>query len=143
MVLICVIAAVAFIANFIIKGLFTKDRPCDLDETVDLLIRRPLGSSLPSGHSASSFACVVVIFHMNPWWGGGSTYMGIAHCIFADISVCAFSVGCAVRGNIGDNYRTYRHAGCDTFYRVVIGTRDQTPVPLPGQGSGPGVPQNK
>ena len=48
MVLICVIAAVAFIANFIIKGLFTKDRPCDLDETVDLLIRRPLGSSLPS-----------------------------------------------------------------------------------------------
>lgn len=39
MVLICVIAAVAFIANFIIKGLFTKDRPCDLDETVDLLIR--------------------------------------------------------------------------------------------------------
>ena len=75
--------------------------------------------------------------------GGGSTYMGIAHCIFADISVCAFSVGCAVRGNIGDNYRTYRHAGCDTFYRVVIGTRDQTPVPLLGQGSGPGVPQNK
>ena len=52
-------------------------------------------------------------------------------------------VGCAVRGNIGDNYRTYRHAGCDTFYRVVIGTRDQTPVPLLGQASGPGVPQNK
>ncbi len=69
MVLICVIAAVAFIANFIIKGLITKDRPCDLDETVDLLIRRPLGSSLPSGHSASSFACVVVSFYMNPWWG--------------------------------------------------------------------------
>ena len=72
MVLICVIAAVAFIANFIIKGLFTKDRPCDLDDTVDLLIRRPLGSSLPSGHSASYFACVVVIFYMNPWWGAAA-----------------------------------------------------------------------
>ena len=68
-VLLCVIATCAFIANFIIKGIFTKDRPCDLDETVDLLIRRPLGSSLPSGHSASSFASVVVIFCINPWWG--------------------------------------------------------------------------
>ena len=32
MVLICVIAAVAFIANFIIKGLFTKDRLRDLSD---------------------------------------------------------------------------------------------------------------
>ena len=102
MVLICVIAAVAFIANFIIKGLFTKDRPCDLDETVDLLIRRPLGSSLPSGHSAASFACVVVIFHMNPWWGA-------AALIWA--SLIAFS-----------RIYLYVHFPSDVLFGVISGT---------------------
>lgn len=101
-VLICVIAAVAFIANFIIKGLFTKDRPCDLDETVDLLIRRPLGSSLPSGHSASSFACVVVIFHMNSWWGA-------AALIWA--SLIAFS-----------RIYLYVHFPSDVLFGVISGT---------------------
>lgn len=71
-VLLCVIAVCAFVANFIIKGIFTKDRPCDLDETVNLLIRRPMGSSLPSGHTASSFASVVVIFHIDPLWGAAA-----------------------------------------------------------------------
>lgn len=64
--------------------------------------------------------------------GSGGAYMGITYSIFQDISVCAFSIGCAVRHNIGDDYRTHSHAGCDTFYWVVV-----------GQGSGPGVPTTK
>ena len=71
-VLVCVIAVCAFINNFIIKGIFTKDRPCDLDESIPLLIKRPFGSSFPSGHTASSFASVVVLFYINPWWGGAA-----------------------------------------------------------------------
>lgn len=69
MLLVSVIGVVAFFANIVIKSFFTKDRPCDIDESVSLLIKRPLGSSTPSGHSASSFACVVVFFFINPWWG--------------------------------------------------------------------------
>lgn len=68
-VMLCVLATVAVVANIGIKNLFTKDRPCDIDESVTLLIRRPLGSSTPSGHSASSFAAVVVLFFINPLWG--------------------------------------------------------------------------
>lgn len=101
-VLLSVIAVVAFIANFIIKGVFTKDRPCDLDDSVDLLIRRPLGSSLPSGHSSSSFACVVVIFCINPWWG-------VAALVWA--SLIAFS-----------RIYLYVHFPSDVVFGIVSGT---------------------
>lgn len=101
-VLLCVIASCAFIANFIIKGIFTKDRPCDLDDTVDLLIRRPLGSSLPSGHSASSFASVVVIFYINPWWGA-------AALVWA--SLIAFS-----------RIYLYVHFPSDVLFGIISGT---------------------
>ena len=101
-VLICVIACCAFINNFIIKGIFTKDRPCDLDDSIPLLIKRPLGSSFPSGHTASSFASVVVIFYINPW-------LGVIALIWA--ALIGFS-----------RVYLYVHFPSDVFFGIISGT---------------------
>ena len=37
----------------------------DRYKDVPILIRRPMGSSLPSGHTASSFASATILLHMN------------------------------------------------------------------------------
>ena len=51
--------------NVIFKTLVDRDRPCDVYKNVPLLIKRPFGSSFPSGHTATSFACAVTLIHMN------------------------------------------------------------------------------
>lgn len=48
-----------------IKSRFNRLRPCDIYKDVPILIRRPMGSSLPSGHTASSFASATILLHMN------------------------------------------------------------------------------
>ena len=52
-------------ANVYIKSRFNRQRPCDIYTDIPILIRRPMGSSLPSGHTASSFASATVLLHMN------------------------------------------------------------------------------
>ncbi len=50
-----VIAICALINNILIKSCFLRNRPCDTFSK-EILIRRPIGSSFPSGHTATSFA---------------------------------------------------------------------------------------
>ena len=62
-----VILAVAMILQYLINGgilkhLFARVRPCNVDTTVDLLIKRPKGFSFPSGHSAAAFCAVGVLY---------------------------------------------------------------------------------
>ena len=62
-----VILAVAMILQYLINGgilkhLFARVRPCNVDKTVDLLIKRPKGFSFPSGHSAAAFCVVGVLY---------------------------------------------------------------------------------
>ena len=62
-----VILAVAMILQYLINGgilkhLFARVRPCNVDTTVDLLIKRPKGFSFPSGHSAAAFCVVGVLY---------------------------------------------------------------------------------
>lgn len=51
--------------NLIIKSLCMRKRPCDKYTQVQTFIKRPIGSSFPSGHSATSFACAIAIAHFN------------------------------------------------------------------------------
>ena len=62
-----VILAVAMILQYLVNGgilknLFARVRPCNLDTTVELLIKRPKGFSFPSGHSAAAFCAVGVLY---------------------------------------------------------------------------------
>lgn len=60
-----VLAITAFINNLIIKSLVMRKRPCDLFQNIPLLIKRPVGSSFPSGHTAVSFACALTLCTIN------------------------------------------------------------------------------
>lgn len=40
----------------ILKPLFARPRPCDVNTAITILVKRPHGHSFPSGHTASAFA---------------------------------------------------------------------------------------
>ena len=42
----------------ILKPLFARPRPCDVNTAITILVKRPHGHSFPSGHTASAFAGV-------------------------------------------------------------------------------------
>lgn len=45
-----------------LKNMFSRMRPCQIDETFELLVSRPSSSSFPSTHSAWAFGGAVAIF---------------------------------------------------------------------------------
>ncbi|MDD7281709.1 MAG: phosphatase PAP2 family protein [Erysipelotrichaceae bacterium] len=52
------------ICNGLLKNLFQRIRPCDMNSAISLLISRPSDYSFPSGHTASSFAVVSLLLFM-------------------------------------------------------------------------------
>lgn len=56
-----VLIITAVVNNLVIKSLVMRKRPCDIFKHVPLLIKRPCGSSFPSGHTAVAFACAVTL----------------------------------------------------------------------------------
>lgn len=55
--------ALHFVAcDFLLKPLFARPRPCDINTTVELLIERPNGWSFPSGHTSSAFAAAGALY---------------------------------------------------------------------------------
>lgn len=46
----------------ILKNLFARIRPCDVNTQIQLLIARPDDFSFPSGHTAASFAAVAALY---------------------------------------------------------------------------------
>lgn len=53
------------LCNGILKHLFARIRPCDVNTSVQLLVTRPQDYSFPSGHTAASFAAVAAL-----WFSG-------------------------------------------------------------------------
>ena len=54
-------ALVYVIGQFALKDWIARPRPCHIDETVELLIKRPSSFSCPSTHSAWAFAAATAI----------------------------------------------------------------------------------
>lgn len=50
------------LCNGILKNLFARTRPFDVNPSVQLLISRPKDFSFPSGHTAASFASVMALY---------------------------------------------------------------------------------
>lgn len=60
-----VMAALVFdvvLCNGILKHVFARVRPCDVNTAVKLLVPRPNDYSFPSGHTAASFAAVAALY---------------------------------------------------------------------------------
>ena len=50
------------LCNGILKNLFHRVRPYDIRTSIELLVKRPLDYSFPSGHTAASFASVTTLY---------------------------------------------------------------------------------
>ena len=58
------------INNLFLKNIINRARPYELIEELKLLIQKPVDSSFPSGHTASSFAVGCILFRKLPRkWG--------------------------------------------------------------------------
>ena len=55
----------ALFGNIILKPLVARQRPCWINDTVELLIRVPKDYSFPSGHTQASFAAATALFTGN------------------------------------------------------------------------------
>lgn len=56
------LAVDAVLCNGVLKLLFARIRPCDVNTAIQLLIPRPDDFSFPSGHTAAAFAVVTALF---------------------------------------------------------------------------------
>ena len=51
----------ASVCNLILKHVFQRQRPCDVNQNVQMLVARPKDYSFPSCHTAASFAAVTAL----------------------------------------------------------------------------------
>ncbi len=57
------------IGNGLIKNIVARQRPCWIDQTIQLLIANPKDFSFPSGHTLASFEAAITILMFNKKWG--------------------------------------------------------------------------
>lgn len=57
-IMLIAMAVDVLLCNMLLKNLFQRIRPCDINTAVKLLVPRPTDYSFPSGHTAFSFAAV-------------------------------------------------------------------------------------
>ena len=57
------------LGQYVLKDLIARPRPCHIDQTIELLIKRPSSFSCPSTHSGWAFAGATSIFLYNKKFG--------------------------------------------------------------------------
>ena len=53
------------LGNLFLKPVVARVRPFDINTAIDILIKKPLDFSFPSGHTMSSFAAATVLIYMD------------------------------------------------------------------------------
>lgn len=54
-----------FIGELFLKNLINRPRPFIINPEINLIINKPISSSFPSGHTASSFSSAFILFKLN------------------------------------------------------------------------------
>lgn len=83
---VIVIVALLFdlvLCNGILKPLFARTRPCDVNMAVQLLVARPTDYSFPSGHTAAAFTTVMALFL------AGEKKLWKISCVLAVLIACS------------------------------------------------------
>jgi undecaprenyl-diphosphatase len=73
--LIFCIVVCAAIGNFAIKPFFKRTRPCNINFSLPLLLKRPVDSSFPSCHTLTSFAAAVTVCQAGGILGTASFFL--------------------------------------------------------------------
>lgn len=60
------------IGNGALKNIVARERPCWINETVELLIAVPKDYSFPSGHTLASFGAATALFWNKKTWGAAA-----------------------------------------------------------------------
>ncbi len=64
-VMILSMATTLLLGEFVLKNLFGRVRPCNVNLDIEMLVNRPSSFSFPSGHTSSSFASATTVFQWN------------------------------------------------------------------------------
>lgn len=96
------LAGCALVGNLLLKNLVARQRPCWINDTVEMLIAVPKDYSFPSGHTMTAFAAAAILMYANKKFG-------IAAYILA--ALLAFS-----------RLYLYVHFPTDVLAGAVIGT---------------------
>lgn len=91
----------ALLGNVLLKNIIARDRPCWINESIDMLVKVPHDYSFPSGHTMISFTCAVILVFFDK-------KLGIPAIILAA------AVGCS-------RMYLYVHFPTDVFAGMIIG----------------------
>lgn len=73
------------VGNLIIKNMVDRLRPCQIDETVSLIVKIPFDSSFPSGHTLNGITAAVTLMFIDKRMGIPAIVLAVLKNSFAEV----------------------------------------------------------
>ena len=87
------------VGNLIIKNMVDRLRPCQIDETVSLIVKIPFDSSFPSGHTLNGITAAVTLMFIDKRMGIPAIVLAVTYSVFTHVQLHAFPNGCPGRSS--------------------------------------------
>lgn len=78
------------VGNLIIKNMVDRLRPCQIDETVSLIVKIPFDSSFPSGHTLNGITAAVTLMLIDKRMGIPALVLAILIAFQGCTTLCIF-----------------------------------------------------